>query len=77
MSYRVQIARLNLCDSNIPPNANHAEVDSCAERLLLMLEVERREYCIKSKSYGGQVICRKSKDYTKELFLISQIFRTL
>ncbi len=41
MSYRVRIARFNLCDSNLPLNPNHVkEFDSCVGCLLLMLEAK-------------------------------------
>ncbi len=53
MLHRVPITRLNLCDLDIPPNPNHVEVNWCARRLLLMLEVES---CADGQSVTSNVL---------------------
>ncbi len=71
MSFWVRIARLHLSDSDIPPNPNRVEVDSCVGRiLLLMLEVERRE-CPNGKD------AESCADYlTSEIFFFWDDFKT-
>ncbi len=66
----VQIAQLDLHDSNIPLNLNRVEVDSYAGRLLLMLEAERRECRTVSKSHRRRVMCGRLLLYN---FLISAL----
>ncbi len=57
MSHQVQITWLDFCDSNIPPKPNRAEVYSFAKHVLLMLEVQSREYRIKSELHRSWVKC--------------------
>ncbi len=60
-------------DSNIPLSPNVTEVNSCAEHLLLMLEVERREegMLTESKSHRCRVVCEQP--YAKLSFPTQEI----
>ncbi len=63
ISYRVQIALLDLRKFNISVNQNHVEVYLCVGRLLLMSEIERRVCCTKFESHGGRVMHGSPKTY--------------
>ncbi len=63
MPYRIQIAQLDLCDSDIPPNPNCVRVNSCGAYLLLMLEVRRRECSTEFESHRCRVVCLVPSTY--------------